>query len=383
MIGEIRHYVNDEVQSSNAATYRLELPNRGALHQIVLRAKCTNGATSGRGVTMLDVVDEIKLIGDGSEVIFDLYSVEFEKWVEAMTGEALAMEEDQSASAVQEIVLPIWFGRSAVDLEYWLPMARFNDLKLEVSFSPTIAADAGFATGTVTFDVLLVVTPEDGGLVYKGTLATRRIRSFTSAASGDEEVELPSNSIVRAVGVYAYEAAIEDGTDITTVELLDKSSGQSIVKADWLDLCNLNPCLTGKYITHAAKLLLGNNETWASRLGNIVAINVDVIETADATNDEYDAAFVDGVSGDTLTFDAYNVDITAGSESITAAAGDVALRVEAKGKAPSHFGFIPFVHKDDPDGWLDTSKMGKPTVTLSQGGADAAVYVAVQELKRY
>ena len=104
-------------------------------------------------------------------------------------------------------------------------------------------------------------------------------------------------------------------------------------------------------------------------------------ETADATNDEFNGVFVDGIAGDTLTFDAFNIDVTAGSETVTALTADEAIFASAWGKSPSYFGFIPFVGEDNPKGWLDTSLFGKPTVIHTNGNAAGAAYVSIQEVR--
>jgi len=383
MLAELRHYVDDEVHASDDATWRQELPNRGALHALILKIQMTNGATGGRGVNMLDVIDEIKIIGDGSEVLFQLYPSEHEKWYEALTKQELPMVEDQQAAAVQEIVLPIMFGRRLFDPNLWLPLGKFKDVTLEVEYSPNIAADGGFATGTFTTDILLLTTPEDSQLSYNGTLVKRRIRSFTSALSGEEEIELPGNSIIRAVGVYAYEAGIADGTDITDIDFEDKSSGKSYFAAGWDDFIHYNQQLFGCEINHHAVLLLANDEVWNSRIGEVLNYSVEEFDTPDPATDNWNIARVDAITGDELTFALANADITAASEILTDQTADVTLKVTVTGKSPSYFGLIPFNHEDQPSAWLDTGGLGKPTVILTQGGAGASIYVSVQEYKRF
>ena len=383
MVTKVMHYVNDAVQSSDNATYRLELPNRGALHSIILKAQCTNGATSARGVNMLDVIDEVEVIGDGSEVLFSLYPAELEKWSELWQQRELTMVEDQTADSVQEIVFPIMFGRKVYDPNFWLRLARFSQVTLEVAYSPNIAADQGFATGTVTFDVELVITPDDGALNYQGTLVTRRLYSYTTAASGDEEIEIPDQAVIRAIGNYCYEAAIADGVDITSIVLEDKSNGNKIFEADWDDLIHVNRELFGVKVEHMAVLLLANNETWASRIGEVLNYSVEEFDTPDATNDAWNIARVDGIAGDTLTFALANADITAGSETLTDQSSDMTLKAVVEGKAPSYFGVIPFTYEDNPNGWLKTADYGRIVVKQTNGAAGGAAYVSIQEMRRF
>lgn len=383
MGAEWRHFVNDEVQSSDDATYRVELPNRGALHTILLKVQCTNGATSGRGVSILDVVDDVKIVGDGSEIIYSLTPVEIEKWHETMYGRPLVAVQNEAASAVQEMVFPLMFGRGIFDPEYFLPLERFKDVKLEVAFSPNIAADAGFATGTTTFDLELLMSMTNQNLSYAGTLKTRRINQFTSAASGDNEIELPDSLNIRAIGVYAYETSVADGTDITRVTLEDKADGKKLFEADWDDFIHINRELYGCDITHHIHAFLQDTETLNTRLGEILNYTASYLGDVTLATDLFELVRVDTITGDKLTFNLSQVDVTAGAEDIVTHATDEDVLVSVTGKSPSYFGLIPFHYLDNANYYMKTANYGRPTVILTQGGAGATVNVSIQENKVY
>ena len=376
------HYINSEVQSSDAAIRRIELPNKGALHAAIVKVKCTNGATGGRAKNIFtDVLDKIEIRGDSSKILLSQYPKDFEKWFETLNGEGMQIVENQGADAVQEAVFPIMFGREIYDPEMFLPLSHWDDVKLELEFSPTIAADSGFATGTVTFDVMLLMTMEDANLPYQGTLITRTMKEHTTVVSGVEEFELPGDSLIRMIGNYVYEAGIADGVDVTKIELKDKSSGNSLFVADWAEFIAFNRQLFGADITHYAELFLTDNEVWASRIGEILNLSVEMEETVDTTNDEVDFVNVDAIAGDTLTFDVFNVDITAASETMTASSTDRAIRVAATGKSPSCFGLIPFNYVDTPDNYLRTSDWGRLIIEYTQGGAGGQLYTTIQEFE--
>lgn len=377
------HYINDEAQSSNAATWRLSLPNRGNLHSMLLKCACTNGATGGRAVSILDVIDKVEIIADGSEVIYSLEPTEIEKWYETIVGKALQGKQSEAANAVQHVTFPIMFGRWLYDPEYFLPLEKFKDVKLEITFSPSIAADGGFATGTTTFDLMLLTSFSEPGVSYKATLKHRQIKAFTSVASGDEEVELPDDIDIRNIGIYAYETAVADGTDITKVVLEDKASGEKLYDADWPNLIDISRELHGADIVHNIELFALDNDTIATRLGEIQGWSVHgTIPDVDATDIFYLTKF-DAIAGDRLTLCYMKGTIVAAGESLATQAIDGQIFVQVWGKSPSYFGVIPYDYADVPGSYLDTAKYGKPTVILTQGGADAAVKVSVQEVKVY
>jgi hypothetical protein len=383
MFPQWMHYVNDETQSSDDATWREKLPNLGNLHTILLKVKCTNGATSGRAKTILDVVDNIEVIANGSEVLFSLYPEELEKWIEALHGFPLPGEETQAADDVQEMVFPIMFGLKQFDPNHFLPLNRFQKVELEVKYSPTIAADSGFATGTTTFDLMLLISPPNAPVSYNGTVVHRRLSTYTSVASGNEEIELPSASEILAIGNYCYEADVADGTDITKVILEDKANGKKLYEADWFDGVHLAGLLSKPTITHVAQLFLTNNEVWNSRIAYPVDYHFELVETPSAGDDEVDILHADAQAGDKFTFDLSNVDITAGSETITASTTDRKILAQVMGKNPSYFLPIPFGPHYEGMPLLKTQDYGRPTVVHTQGAAGGTVYTSIQELKRY
>jgi len=380
---QVRHPVNGAVQASNAATFRESLPDNGALHSIIVKVNATNGSTAGRGVDITDVVDEIRVMADGTKQLFVLTPLEFEKWYETQNGKALQADRDEAADAVQEMVFPIMFGRELIDENMYLRLGAFNSVELQIDFSPTIAADAGFATGTVTFDVVLLITPEAEAGQYLGTLTTVEFRNFTSAASGDAVDEIDTRNPIRAIGIFAYEAAIADGVDLTRVRLRVNSGEFNLLDLDWDDFIIYNRELFGAEVEHFWNLFIQNNDTLDTHIGEILNVALQAQTAVDTSDDSFQRTVPDTIAGDRLTFDSGDVDITAASETITANAADVLVFCRVMGMSPSHFGLISFIGNDTPEDYLDRSQIGKLETVLTQGGAGADVRLAVQELQRF
>lgn len=378
-----RHLVDDEVQSSDSAVFRHTLPNRGLLHSLLLKAKCTNGATEGHTVDIFDVVDKIEVIADGSRVLYSLVPTVIEKLHETFFGVPLHTVEDEGAAAVQSGVFPILFGRSLIDVNFGVPLERFNDVKLEVTYSPTISATAGFATGTTIFDVLAAITlPEHVRDLY-GTMVTREIRQHTTVASGDETVEIPQRWPIRFVGVYCYEAGIADNVDITRVALSVDNGSWYLFNGGFDDFVNANRYRFGSIVRHACKLFVQNNDVWNCRISDIRRYGIECTTAVDTTGDVLIVPIADAIAGDQLTLDVGNVDVTAGSETITADATDRAVYAWAEGYAPSAFGVVPFVNPDEPSGYLPSTDFGKLDMVLTQGAAGGDARVIVQEIQQF
>lgn len=378
-----RHLVNDAVQSSDNNTYRYDLPTQDCLHALFLRVSCTNGATAGRGVTIHDVVDNIQVLGTPSDPIINLNPREYEKWYENIFRRPLPMIWTEAASGVQEITYPLIFGRSLFDREMWLPLWEFTQPQLVVDYSPTISATVGFATGTTTFDLVGYISKRGELANYLGTLCKRSIRTFTSAAAGDESTKIDTINRIRNIGLYAFEAQVADGSNITRVVLRHRTTGGEIWQGDWQNFMNEQRERFPGFITHQARLLAADNDIWKSRLGGNKRWGIELFGTHDVTADTFALANFDAENGDELTLDVSIADVTAGSETHIADTGAKAWKVFATAENPGYFGNISFMGRDIPEDYLDPIAEKDIELVLTQGNAGADVRISIEELRRF
>lgn len=382
MVLQVRTLLDGEVQTSNDATRIIKLPKSGKMHALIIKASCTNGATSCKGVNIHDALDLIEVYKDGSKPLFSLIPKEFEKWYEWTYGKALPMVETEEAAGVQSCVYPILFGRDIFDPEMYLPLKDNVDLELRLKFSPTISATVGFATGTMTFDVIALISTPDTSLNYRGTLINRTIKTFTSAASGDEEVDIPRGDILKQILIYAYEAGVEDGTDITDI-LLEWNDGEyRHVSANWDEMQETIALLKGAQIEHHGRLLKSDTDTFYTRLGHLMGLGIQVLSDNDIANDLEYFTRPDTLTGDMVTLNSAQGKFTAGSEDLTAYTTDHAILWRAIGRNPGHSVLIPFDYQPDPITWLQTRNLSNLKLILTQGGADAAVRVSTVTLEQ-
>lgn len=380
MLPRIQPILQAEIQSSDSATKTIRLPGNGFLHTLFVTAKCTNGATGGRAVSMRDVIDLVEIVVDGSHVLFSMTLQEIEKYYEWRFGNALPEVRTEAAGGVQQVMFPICFGRKLFDPEMYLPLSGRTSAELRITYSPAIAADGGFATGTTTFDVQAYWSLQQPG-AYVGTLVNKTVDQFTSVASGDYITEHSRAHPIRGILIYAYEAATADGTDIGNVNLRVNSGEYSIVNADWDYLQNVFTEYFNPKIVKRATLLLTNNETFISMLGSIDSIAFNVRQTPSDANDTFKVWAVDGVAGDTITFAAADADITAGAETFADALADSTVDVILTARNPGNSLLIPFDYSPNPDEWLQSGNLARLETILTQSGAGAAVKVSVEELQ--
>lgn len=381
---EIRQVVNGEAQANDAATYRYRLPNAGALHSLLLRVSCTNGATSGRNVSIFDVVDDIRIVADGSNVIFQQRPKEIEKYHESVLQHTLEINQVEAAAGVQQGVFPILFGREVYDPEIWLPLQSFGAVFLEVDYSPTISATVGFATGTTTIDLVQVMTPADQALTYRGTLVTVRRKEITTAASGQDITEIIRRFPIRLIGLYCWESATEDGVDVTRVELLANSGVKTLYAADWPEALSGNRELFGMgFVRHQMRLLSKDAEVIDTRIGRISEQSALISETAEIGADTNLIFTTTTIAGDrlTITQSVVTETTTTTPEAADTVLRDVFLAVGTFG--PSFYVVLPFHMPDVPESYLPATAYNKLEVYATQGGAGGTYGVTVQELATF
>jgi hypothetical protein len=383
MTAEIRHIVNGEVQSSDAATYRLKLPEVGSLHSILVRCSMTNGATAGRNVDIFDVVDDIRIVEGGRANLFQMHPTELEKWYETEFGKALDVVTTEAASGVQSAWFPIFFGRGMYDREYFLPVTPSKSRYLEIDYSPTITADGGFATGTFTLDVVYVISQQDEALPYRGTLVTRRVKEITTVASGEDATILNNAFPMRAIGVYVYEANTEDNTDVATISLEANDRRVKLFTLDWPEFLSFNETLFGAHeIIHNFNLLWQNADTIDVRLGRILSWSLSPVVASEIGTDTNLVATISALTGDRMTLSSSIVTETTTTTPEAADTTDRRYQLSVRGRGPSFFGIIPFLYQDSPDGYLKSNEYSNLTLFATQAGAGGTYSVITQELQQ-
>jgi hypothetical protein len=377
----LRVILDGEVQSSDDATKIVKLPLSGYLHTLYVKAKITNGATSAKNQSLEDVIDKIEIVANGSDVLYSLTPQEIKRWTLWATGLNIPQSRTEVGGAVQEAVYPIMFGRMPVDPEYFLPSARFSDLELRVKYSPTIAATS-FATGTFTLTVISLVTAGTPPGNYVGTLTHKTVKAFTSAASGDDQTLIPRGNLLRQAMVYAYEAGIEDGVDITRVKFDLNNDQDVLVNVAWNDINDLNKIDNWVCHRESIRAFVADTDTLNTKVARVRHVNVSENFAGSATNDEIYFRRVTAVAGDQLTFEGLKSDTTSGSEDLTADATGRNVYVNVEGEGLSHAVVLDF-SKAGESSLLNTAAFDQIRATLTQGAAGADVRISAQEVRAF
>lgn len=374
-----RVLLNNEVQSSDAATKIVKLPLTGYLHNLMVKVQCTNGATSALDQDISDVVDLIEVVANGSDVLFSAIPQEIKRWALWQTGKNIIQSRNERPGAVQEMVFPILFGRMPYDPNFYLRCGALTDLELKITYSPTIAATA-FVTGTTTIGVVAGITQGTPPGDYLGTLTHKTLKAFTSAASGDDQTLIPRGNLLRQLLVFAYEAAIEDGVDITNVKLDLNNDEQILFNLAWNDLNNVNAFTN--WVNHEENImaLTTDAQTKATDVARIKSVSVSSQAAMSDANDTFELVKVTTVAGDTITIDQKAADITAGAETFATEATLRNTFIQVVGEGLSHAVVCDFSQAGEQN-LLNTSQYEQVRLTLTQGGAGAAVRISSEEVR--
>ena len=195
------HYLKYQATVSDTDKTILDLKGTGLLSAIEIEFQATNGATSCVDHEIHDDVKKIEVV-DGSEVLESLSMIE---WIANNFYELGFLPKatlSENAGAIQKESCIILFGREIGDLDYYFDPKKFINPQLVIENTLTIHASTGFATGTGRLTVKLYIIEEGAG-PQKGFIMRKEKYSFTSAASGDEIIDLPRDYPYRSIGVHA------------------------------------------------------------------------------------------------------------------------------------------------------------------------------------
>jgi hypothetical protein len=353
----LRTLLDNEVQSSDAATKTIKLPLSNYIHTLYLKLTVTNGATDCENQSAYDAYDKVEVIANGSDVLYSLTPREAKAWYLWERGMNIPQVRNEKGGAVQSVTIPIFFGRSDFDPFYFLPCARLTDLELKITYSPTIAATA-FATGTSTIAVHALMTMGNPPDDYQGTLVHKTIKAFSSAASGEDQTLIPRGNLLRQLLVFAYEAAIEDGVDITRVKMDLNNQERVICDAKFVDLQEVNRI--DRWIHHV-------EDIWTARDTTEVE-NTHVSRIASVTG------------GSTTAADTFAATLVAGDAVTIAGTFTTPPFLHVEGYGLSHAAVID-LSKQGETNLLNTADYDQIQVTLTQGGAGADTRISSQEVR--
>lgn len=363
------YYFKREATVADSDTVIIDITVKDPISYIEVEYEATNGATSCTDHELHDDVSKIEVV-DGSDVIASLSMLEWKALNFFELGRFPHELLSEVGGAKQEEKIIIHFGRYPDDPEYFLDPGAFRNPQIRLTHSLTISATAGFATGTgkVTVKARLI---EEGAGPWKGFMMSKQRYSWTSAASGDEEIDLYRDYPYRFIILKALLSTYRPDEIISKVKMscdADKYIPFDLYTEDILDLM----IVKYGYVTQKKTILKADDGTTLTDVYDIVKafINAEV--------DDH-IATIEAVDAEQVSNGLYNL-TTPGTPAFQTTAQQCALFVE--GNYPCACMILPVGGGNDERDWFDPTRYGSVKLFATQATANASCALITQQVRR-
>jgi len=352
----------------DSGTQTIEIGVVDPISELHILMWATNGATSNKNNPIARNVTKIEVV-DGADVLFSMDGRLAQALAYYWTKKYPYKAWQEYGGAAQEDVFPIRFGRWLWDPIYALAPGKFRNLQLKITWNlanVTAVGATGFESGSAKLTVIARIM-EALAEEPTGFLMHKNHYSFTSAASGDERIDLPTDYPYALLMIRAWESGVGINSSITNLKIsIDEDKD---IPLD-MSLAYIEELIEEEYglIEHGIRMY-GDH-------GDVKQVWLAMQERA-ALNCETDpviANFHDLMNGQ-MTLDLYNHDgITATGKM---------LQCKVQGQLPWNCVGYSFGKLDDPTTYLQAQEHGKIRAILTQGDAGAEVDIVLSQLRSY
>lgn len=352
----------------DVGTKIIDLHPAAPLSAIRLSFYGTNGTSYCKDNRLNDVITKIELV-DGSDQLLSLSLKEAQALQFRRTGKMPYMRPGESNSGGQNESVLLMFGREMWDPELYLDLTKFKNpqIKITTNIAAIAAASAtAFLSGSlkVTMDLYLI---EEGAQPAAGFMMAKNIYSFTSAASGDEHIDLPTDYPYVNLMVRAYAAGKDVDENISQLKINCDSGKFTPIDKRIKELFQIEEEDLG-----AAEiryyLFRKNGETIT------YDINHDPIITLLPSVAGYMVGAAWSWSGRSLIYLYDNTGAAVSAEEL--------IQMIVKGSCPHATTNIRFGKRGDPATYFDPAQYGDIDLVLTQAYA-SAVSIVLEQLRAY
>jgi len=340
----------------DSGTETIDINVTEPITELSVRFRVTNDAACADEVPPESCISKIEIV-DGGRVYVSLNGREATAmaWYDKLKWPAHWYS--AQASEGSHIEWPFQFGRYLGDPEFALSPSRLLNPQLKITW----AKNALHLADSCQLDINAKVM--HGVSAPSKALLTKVIRSWTTAAAGIEEVDLPTDYPYRRLYFQAF-LAETTFANIWTDAKLECDVGKLIVfEMEDDELMNLMERLWG-LAEYTDLPCLTNNESYMSHLGYVRAFTATMwaanrVISACPTNIPYVAVYPRDLDG--------------------GAATDEKVSVRVWGLCPEETYCYPFGRPGDPATWFNAPRYGSIKLKLTEGGVGAAASVFLQQ----
>jgi hypothetical protein len=363
-----RSYLENRLTLANSGTRTMDLNYTDPISHIMLTFRATNGATSNKENPVIHNITKIEVV-DGGDVITSIRGEVLRGLVAHLQGHTPLGNDSEAANEGQMSSVKVPFGRYDLDTDYAFNPTAFRNPQLKVTWDLAhIRAIGATAYVTGTLDITAVAVLMEDVSPPTGVLTAKEIYDFTSAASGDERVDMPTDYPWRTLLVRGYENGTALASTITNLKL--SADGGKFVAFDEV----------------SSHILEAQLETYGE---------LDYTRLAKYDNANAVATYMAEAQGGTLATEGGAADISAVAywwksdaylynhthAGVAGSAKQAFFTV--KGTGFENCFVIPMGRKEEPTTWFPAQQFGSVDLYITQGDADAEVQVAVQEARPY
>lgn len=329
--------------------------------------EATNGATSNKSNPIERNISKIELV-DGGEVLWSSPGDVALAYAQCLFGNEFDEYISGAISDSQWVQIPLVFGRELYDPQYAFNPVAFRNPQLKVTFDEATvraAGATGFLSDSFTMSVIAHLMEETSPPL--GYLSLNDVYEYTSLASGDTAIDMPTDAPWRSVMVRAYEAGQWPGTNITNVKL--SCDGGKFIPFD-LTFALLGNLHKGYFQPVRKRIYTVSN--------NAEAHEIWLANTVSEAIYSHNSSHIANASSPA------NGRITVAHYTHAGVAQNATpVHISVVGSHPHNLHVAPFGRLGVVEDWFNAPQYGSVKLFLTNGNAGAEVNVLCQQLKTY
>jgi len=360
-------YLLSRYTLGDSGTHLEDLNVRDPVTALWVEFRMKNGGTNNQANTVAQNIQDIEII-DGGEVLCKINGAMALALTRALLKNTPYQLVTEVASNNQNLSVIIPFGRFLGDPEYALDPSRFRNLQIRLTWNAASVNSVG-ATGFLTGNVAVTVMPlvMEGAPQPRAMLIHKEIYEFTTASSGIEHIDLPTDYPYRSILIRADKAATQIFGVVSNVKMT---------------------CDAGKFVPFDMRM--SDLVRWASQF--VPPLSYKHVFSATDGDTIYAIAKQDETLspvaevGDTvIAYQNYGMGegpivMTTGGSGDSA---DKAFAALVTGWCPYRTQFVPFGNQMDAGDWFPAPSYGSVRLELTNAAASGTGTVVLTQARPY
>lgn len=205
---------------TDAGTHTIDISPVDPITELLVNLWADNGGTKNLGSPIPRIITKIEVV-DGADVLFSMDGRLACALFYNLTGVMPELSIAEAPGYTQSANIPLRFGRWLWDPIFALDAKRFKNLQLKITWNLTAVNGVGgdgFISGSAHLTVIAKVmeglaTPPAAFLMHKDQY------SWTTGASGDERIALPTDYPYTMLMIRVYDDGVNMSANFTNIKL--------------------------------------------------------------------------------------------------------------------------------------------------------------------